>query len=249
MTEEAEDRIRVCGIDPGTVNMSVWVGTYFPGTRKITTAILSKCACGAPMDDAEREDYEPPAKKQSVQSSSADSAIEIADLCTREKVDAVVVEKAPQWNVPIRLSAATIYGVLRGKNIPNIKFSSASTKAKAIEFFAEELGMSDQLEKHPEGVDKRDKKVSAKIRLINKRNSVRVAAKLLEHSADEVGLKAFGSDPKKQDDMADAILLGCGTAFGFQKQRDKEVRAAARALKAKAKTRAKNTASSTIKKK
>lgn len=230
---QPNDKITVCGIDPGTVNMSTWVGSYFPDSHKIKTAILSKCACGAPLQptDEEKEDPGDP-KKQSVQASSADSALEIAEACIREHVEAVVVETAPQWNVPIRLSAATIYGVLRGRGVPNIKFSSSSTKAKAIEFFADSLGIKDQLEKHPEGVDKRDKKVSAKIRLINKRNSVKVAAKLLESSEDEVGLKVFKSDPKKQDDMADAILLACGTAFGVQKQREKDSRARERKAKA-----------------
>jgi hypothetical protein len=234
-----KNEIRVCGIDPGLVNMSTWVGSYFPETHSIKTKVLAKCPCGGPLEPAEKEEEEDDgksaAKKQSVQASSADSAVGIANMCIVENVDAVVVETAPQWNVPIRLSAATIYGVLRGKGVPNVKFSSACTKAKAIEFFADQLGIEDQLEKHPEGVDKRDKKISAKIRLINKRNSVKVAAKLLEHSADAVGLKAFRSDLKKQDDMADAILLGCGTAFGVQKQRDKDARAAARALKAKSK--------------
>jgi hypothetical protein len=211
--------VKVCGIDPGIVNMSTWIGTYSPETHKIKTAVLSKCACGDDLiADDKKEEPLPHKKKQSVQASSADSAVSIADACLREKVDAVVIETAPQWNVPIRLSAATIYGALRGRGVSGVRFSSPSTKAKAIEFFAERLGIADQLEVRPENVDK---KASARIRLVNKRNSVRVAAKLLKHSEDDIGLKAFGLDAKKQDDMADAILLACGTAFEVQKQRAK----------------------------
>lgn len=215
--------IKICGIDPGMVNMSTWIGTFFPDTHKIRTAVLSKCACGDFVDSSERStsSVDPPPKKQSVQAASADSAIKIADACARENVEAVVVETAPQWNMPVRLSAATIYGVLRGRGIPNIKFSSPCTKAKAVELFAEHLGISDQLEKHPEGANKLDKKISAKIRLINKRNAVRVVEKLLEFSNDEKGLQAMKTDPEKKDDMADAILLGCGTAFSIQAQRVK----------------------------
>jgi hypothetical protein len=212
-------RITVCGIDPGLVNMSVWVGSYFPETHKVSTVLLRKCACGGSMVSSE-DPFLP--KKQSVQASSADSAIEIADICLSRKVEAVVVETAPTWNVPIRISAATMYGVLRGKGVPGVKFSSASTKASAIELLADRLGV--HLEEHPAGVDKRDKKASAKIRLINKRNAVAVVERLLERSKDEVGSKAFESDPKKRDDMADAILLGCGTALGVQKQREKDAR-------------------------
>lgn len=110
------------------------------------------------------------------------------------------------------MSAAAVYGVFKGKGLDNVKFSAPSTKAKAIRTFAERLGLSDQLEKPPEGVDKLDKKTSAKIRLMNKRNAVRVVEKLLTESNDIEGVKAFASKEKK-DDMADALLLACGMAM------------------------------------
>jgi hypothetical protein len=228
--------IKICGIDPGIVNMSAWIGTYFPETCTVKTTVLCKCACGisladgVPQNVSEPKDAgklksDPVPKKQSLQAMSADSAIGMADVCLRENVDAVVVETAPQWNVPIRISAATIYGVLRGKGVRGVKFSSSSTKSNAIKLFSEKFGMLDQMEAPPEG-DKKDKKVSAKVRLINKRNAVRVAAELLKRSEDVVGLEAFKSDTKKQDDMSDAILLGCGTAFGVQTQREKDLKKA-----------------------
>lgn len=226
---EHEGTTTVCGIDPGLTNMATWIGVYRPQTATIRTLLLSKKQCGAPLDSEDSEG----AKKQSVQAASADSALEIADACLRDGVESVVVETAPQWNVPIRISAATIYGVLRGKGVPGIKFSSCCTKSKAIEFFAEQFKLAEELEKPPEGVDKRDKKVSAKIRLINKRNAVKVAAELLRRSEDVEGLKAFNSDMKKQDDMSDAILLGCGLALCMQKEREKLAKRGQRAKKKK----------------
>lgn len=208
-------KIVVCGIDPGIANMSAWIGSYDPETAKIQTMLLIKCPIGQQNGDKPH--------KQSVQAASADSIMPIAKSCVKEGVDAVVVETAPQWNVPIRLSAATIYGVLRGNGVDFVKFSSPSTKAKAIEFFADKLKMSGVLKKAPDGIDKKDKKTSAKVRLINKRNAVMIAEELLRYSEDTVGLTAFGSESKK-DDMADAIMLGCGIAFGVQKQREKVLR-------------------------
>lgn len=69
-------------------------------------------------------------------------------------------------------------GLLRGRECQTSSSVPRPQRPKQLyfEFFAESLGLQDQLEKQPEGVDKRDKKVSAKMRLINKRNSVKVAA-------------------------------------------------------------------------
>jgi hypothetical protein len=66
---------------------------------------------------------------------------------------------------------------------------------------------------------------------------VKVVRKLLDFSADEQGKKAFESDTSKQDDMADALLLGCGTAFGVQKEKEKQARKLARASKPKGKSK------------
>ena len=218
------DSILVCGVDPGITNMSFWVGSYDPNTFKVRTLRLDKCIAGDVPSSSPNDNNNQTGKKQhSVQSLSADSAMAFADMCAERNVDVVVVETAPQWNMPIRLSAATIYGVFRGRGVRNVKFSSPSTKAKAINFFAERLGISDDLERPSDGVgDKLDKKVSSKIRLMNKRNAIRVVHRLLEYSDDAVGMESFSTNAKKQDDMADALMLGCGAAFDVQKARDAE---------------------------
>lgn len=216
--DESGVPIRVCGVDPGLVNMAVWIGDYFPETHKVKTIMLTKSALGDGIDEGEDDEKPKGKKKQSVQEGSAKSAIVVADACLRERVSSVVVETAPQWNVPIRISAATTYGVLRGKGVSGVRYSAPTTKAKAISLLAEELGISSDLEKPADGADKLDKRTSAKIRLMNKRNAVRVVEKLLKHSDDELGTSAFNGDPTKRDDMADAILLACGTALIIQKE-------------------------------
>lgn len=220
-----DDSILVCGVDPGITNMSFWVGSYDPNTFKVHTLRLDKCIVGDVTSSSPNDNQtgvrENKKKQHSVQSLSADSAMAFADMCVERNVDVVVVETAPQWNMPIRLSAATIYGVFRGRGVGNVKFSSPSTKAKAINFFAERLGILGELERPPEDVgDKLDKKVSSKIRLMNKRNAIKVVRRLLEYSEDAIGLESFSTNAKKQDDMADALLLGCGAAFDVQKARN-----------------------------
>jgi hypothetical protein len=197
--------IPACGVDPGLVNMAAWVGTYNPETFLVTTALLCK--------------NEIIAEKKSVQAGAAAAAMSVADACLQNKVEAVCVETAPQWNVPIRLAAAAIFGVFVGRGLAGVRYSCPSTKSKAVLSLAEHMGMVPDLEQAPKDVNKLDKKVSAKIRLINKRNAVKVARQLLTASKDEVGLKAFDSDPKKQDDMADALLLGCGVAMSLHAER------------------------------
>lgn len=216
------DAIVVCGVDPGIVNMAAWVGSFDPVTKKVKTFSMTKEDIGCRPDDDESSTTEKKKKKKkpvSVQCGSADCATRLADKCSEVHASIVVVETAPQWNVPIRLAAAAIYGVFRGRGVPVVKYSSPSTKAGAIRYFAESLGMDGELERPADGVDKLDKKASAAVRLINKRNAVRVVKRLLEFSEDTVGSAAFMSDPKKQDDMADALLLACGAAISECKER------------------------------
>lgn len=208
--------IRVAAIDPGTTNIAAWVGTYDPDNSKVETLTMFS---GVPPECG--DDMDKMTKKPSVQAISAECAMYVADICRGCGTDAVVVETAPQWNTPARLSAATVFGVMKGKGLDNVKFSAPTTKAKAISAFAEKLGMNDQLEKPPEGADKLDKKTSAKIRLMNKRNAVRVVERLLEESADIEGKKAFNSK-EKRDDMADSLLLACGLAMSIHSERLKQ---------------------------
>jgi hypothetical protein len=214
----------VCGIDPGIVNMSFWVGSLDLERRVVSTLIMDKGPIGQTVAVGGEK-----CKRQSVQAASADAAMRIADECVSNGVECVVVETAPQWNTPIRISAATLYGVLRGRGIGNVRFSSPTTKSSAMISFAGQLGI--ELEKPPDGVDKLDKRSSAKIRLINKRNAIEIVDALLKRSADAVGIERFGSDPNKRDDMADALLLGCGAGMALDKEQSAELKRAVRAQK------------------
>lgn len=190
----------ICGIDPGRANLGVWIGAFDPNTGKTSTVFLSN-------QDIDQFNGK---KKKSVHESMADAMTDVCRLCIENHVSMSIVETQPQWNTPMRLAGATAYGVLRGCGVPSVKFSSSSTKEKAIRTLAEKMGILDLLETPPTDVDKLDKKTSAKIRLMNKRNACRVAAKLFEFSADTVGQAAYASQGAKLDDMADAVLLACG---------------------------------------
>ena len=215
----------VCGIDPGIVNMSFWVGSIDLEREIVSTLIMDK----GPIGQTATMVGEKKCKRQSVQAASADTAMRIADECISKGVECVVVETAPQWNTPIRISAATLYGVLRGKGIGNVRFSSPTTKSSAMISFARRLGI--ELVKPTDGVDKLDKRSSAKIRLINKRNAIEIVDALLKRSGDSVGIERFESDPSKQDDMADALLLGCGAGMAFDRELLVESKRAVRAQK------------------
>lgn len=203
--------VTVSAIDPGTTNIAAWVGDYLRDVGKVRTIAMIH---GMPQGDADK-----PKKKKAVYELTADCVEMVADICARSNVSNVVVETAPVWNTPARISAASAYGVFRGRKLP-VGFSGPTTKAKAMMAFAEKLGITDQLEKIPEEWDRMDKKTSAKARLINKRNSQRVVEALLRFSEDSEGVKAFHASEKK-DDMADAVLLACGGVMTVSKQKAK----------------------------
>ena len=194
----AEQTVCVAAVDPGTSNIAGWCGEVNLSSGMVKTFTMYK---GTPRT-----------KSQTVCSLSAECAIQIAEICAKHAPSHIVVETAPVWNMAARISASTVYGVLRGRNFDCVQFSSPVTKAKAIAFFAGKLGITDQLEKIPKELDRMDKKDSAKARLINKRNAVRVVQALLEFSSDSEGYRAMALCTKK-DDMADALLLACGAAL------------------------------------
>lgn len=193
---------RVAAIDPGTVNAAAWIGSYNPETKKVRTFEL---VLGNPTGEG---------KKTSASEFAAGVAVWVADKCKEHQVKHALVETAPQWNIPARICAASTYGVLVGcGDFDMVKFSGPKTKQTAIQTFAENLGMTGELETPgPELLQDKDKKTLAKIRLINKRNAVRVVKKLLEFSNDEKGLEVL-KENKKLDDLSDAILLACGMVF------------------------------------
>jgi hypothetical protein len=217
--------MHLCGVDPGIVNMSYWVGSFDPETGAIKTFELKKERIGGGLTIGDNSIATTPKSnvKQSVQSATADSAIHIADACVNHHVASTIVETAPQWNIPIRISAATLYGVLRGRGVSNVKYSSPTTKSTAMKYFAEKLGIEGLLETSPDGKgsNKMDKKVSAKERLVNKRNAIRIVERVLERYDDDVGRNIFMTDKTKRDDMADAILLACGLGLKLHAERRK----------------------------
>jgi len=193
----------VSAVDPGTTNIAAWVGKFDQDGGKVCTLAMMH---GIPEDKATDSKGKP--KKKAVYAITADCTELVADICERSNVSHVIVETAPQWNTPARISAAAAYGVFRGRKLP-VSFSSPTTKAKAMLMFAEKLGITSQLETVPPEWDRKDKTVSAKVRLINKRNAVRVVDALLKSSGDTKGMEAFNTNTQKHD-MADALLLACG---------------------------------------
>jgi hypothetical protein len=215
--------ITIAAVDPGTVNIAAWVGTFEQQAGKVHTINMMH---GVPLDvenkdNTTQSDTKPKSKakpkKKAVYALTADCAEYVADICQKNDVKNIVVETAPQWNIAARISAAAAYGVFRGRKLP-VGFSGPTTKTKAMMAFAEQMGITDQLEKIPEEWDRMDKKTSAKVRLINKRNSQRVVEALLNFSNDAEGIKAFHASEKK-DDMADAVLLACGGVMTVSKQK------------------------------
>lgn len=192
--------MNVAAVDPGTTNIAAWVGNFDQENGRVTTIAM--------LHGVQAEPGAPKKAKKPVYAITADCAERVADICERANVAHIIVETAPQWNTPARISASAAYGVFRGRKLP-VSFSSPSTKAKAMMMFAEKLGIVGNLEAIPPEWDRKDKVVSSKVRLINKRNAVRVVEALLKSSNDTVGLETFNSEAQKHD-MADSLLLACG---------------------------------------
>ena len=205
------EEIKVAAVDPGTVNGAAWIGSYFPSTGKIHTHAMM---LGARIKDG-------PAY-----SIAADMAMWTADKCEEYGVDHVLVETAPQWNISARICAASTYGVFVGRRIKNVKYSSPVTKHSAVNKFATTLGIEKELEYIPESLNRTDKKDSAKARLINKRNAVRVVRRLLDFSDDLEGKKVMETEQtsgkNKLDDLSDALLLACGMAIKMNEDSTKK---------------------------
>lgn len=215
----------VSAVDPGTTNFAAWVGKFDEEAGRVNTLYMMH---GMPADQTEGK----PKKKKAVYEITADCAELVADMCERTNAEHIIVETAAQWNTPARISAAAAYGVFRGRKLP-VSFSGSNTKSKAMLMFAEKLGITEQLETVPEEWNRKDKTVASKIRLMNKRNAVKVVDALLHKSEDTAGLSTFQLGAQKHD-MADALLLACGGVMA----KKKKARAARkpRAKKAKVQT-------------
>jgi hypothetical protein len=201
--------IKVAAVDPGTKNGAAWVGSYCPETGKVRTYAMM---LGSPEESTETVQKK---TKKPAYTIASEIAMWVADKCEENDVTDALVETAPRWNIETRICAAATYGVLVGRRIKNVKYSSPTTKHSAVAKFAEVLGIQADIEEIPSTLNRLDKKDSSKARLINKRNAVRVVKKLLEFSEDVEGLKVLESN-KKLDDLSDALLLACGMAMKLE---------------------------------
>jgi len=204
-------------VDPGTTNIAAWIGTYDTSDETVKTLYMLH---GSKEEGSALQGGPKKKTKVPVYELTANCVLRVADKCAECSTSQMIVETAPQWNTPARISAAAAYGVLRGRGIA-AKFSGPSSKAGAIKHFAEILGASAQLEQIPEEWDRMDKKTSSKVRLINKRNAVKVVRALMEKSGDSRGLEELAKSPEKQDDMADSLLLACSAALCLNKKKTK----------------------------
>jgi hypothetical protein len=213
--------MQIAAVDPGKVNPAIWIGTCMLDEKRVRTY------WGAAGDDIiehpteeEKEKSFGKKKKKKGEKTLCEIGVKIGDLITKKCIDAkkplqgVIVESPSTFNgkggfvnVGAVVEAGATYGYLCGKGIPNVKMSHSRTKSKAIDFFADALGIADRLEQRVPGVDKVSK---AKNRLVNKRNAKLVVTELLRVSGDEVGLALLEKHKSKKDDICDAILLACG---------------------------------------
>jgi hypothetical protein len=213
MTEEGGS-VCVAAMDPGTTNIGTWIGVCDP--KKGTVRTISMIRGGANKDDDTRTKK---SKKQPVYAISAQAALDAADACMANKVVSSVVETAPQWNMAARISAATIYGVFRGRGVP-VQFSSSVTKARAMQAFAKRWDV--KLAGIPETLDRKKKGDAEKIRRINKQNAKTVAKAVIAASGDGEGARVLELYKDKQDDVCDAMLLACGPLFEPEKKKRKK---------------------------
>lgn len=201
---------KVGAVDPGKTNPAAWLGLCDVKNAKVTT-----------LWGAASEDITAPAKEsrgaKKGEATICEVGVEIGKLLAEkcDGVDGVVVETPATFtgkgcfvNVGAAVGAGATYGYLCGKGIPNVCMSHSRTKSRAMDYFAEVMGMA--LQEHVAGTDKAAK---AKNRLINKRNSKAVVEMLLRFSGDEAGMNLMETHSDKRDDLCDAILLACGTCI------------------------------------
>lgn len=221
--------VYVAAIDPGTTNIAWWVGECNLKEAKVRTMEMvrgcedtSSATASAPAAMAKANTSSSktckPKSKEPVYAISARAAMLAADACISNGVKLAVVETAPQWNTPARISAATVYGVLRGRGVPAV-FSGPNTKSKAMQYFADRMGV--KLQQVPEELSRKVKGEAEKIRRINKYNSKIVVEALVERSTDVKGKEALERCKPKTDDVSDAMLLACGGLIRTTEEQEK----------------------------
>jgi len=224
-TTTSAQKIRVSAVDPGHVNPAAWIGTLHFDTNKIET---DWGVAGADITDVAAETRASSLKGSKGGPTICEVGAQVGQLivskCEEMGIDdleGIVVEtpstfngKGAFVNVGAAVGAGATYGYLCGHGVRNVRMSHSRTKSKAMEYFAEHLGIT--LEQHVPGTDKAAK---AKNRLINKRNAKKVITELLKFSDDAKGAALLERHHDKKDDIADAILLACGLGLDMQPKR------------------------------
>lgn len=192
----------IIAVDPGIVNLGLWIGDITSGTEKPVTKLLGTFNVGeGPTYDAPLTFLE-------------------ENTHLLEGVKAAIVETQEQSNIKARTVGTAIYGYLRGKGIKS-HMSSSSLKNSIINRKGKQfsLPLMEKIKRTPGCDIARVKKHNY---IANKTNSVIVAKKILEDCGDLSNLKKV-TKSKKADDMCDALLLGVAFASkGISQKTDKE---------------------------
>lgn len=208
----------VVAFDPGLTNLAVWGGTV-DGEGIPHTLFFEKVNV---VDDESRKTKKP------VYEGVSDYILSTSWLTDKERIKDVVVEtQHPQAAIPIRIAATTVYGVMRGLGLKT-RFSGSAMKNKAMEHLSQKLKV--ELKEKPKKLDKsvtdekEKKRRKELVRRINKDNSKAVVLKLMDTISDPILRDRIEKAGKKQDDLADAILLGVGLVLSKTKTKTKPKR-------------------------
>lgn len=193
-------------VDPGMKNLGVWAGTFSDDDR-IATEKLVKIDLTA---DKTKPLYE----------AAVDMVLQNPWMCDPEKVLEAVVETQAPRNMPARIVATAIYGVLRGKGV-RTSFSGSALKNKAMAHMSKVTGH--RLETKPGRLDggATEPEKAKRRRLMHRTNKVNaegVVRKVLEAQGRDVAVAAIEGAGKKVDDLADAVLLGVGLCMSKRKK-------------------------------
>lgn len=188
---------RVLAFDPGLTNFAVWLGSASTDAQGRTVPVTHRI---------EKFDLKKEGKKATYEA-VADTIL-ACPWMTEPDIEAVVETQAMQ-NIPARIVATTIYGVLRGQGVP-VCFSGAKLKNDAMDVLSQQYGV--KMEPKP------DKETKGRIKImhaVNKRNSKLLVSQILRdigdvHTQEFVAGAKDPSGKSKSDDLTDAILLGIG---------------------------------------
>jgi hypothetical protein len=192
--------MKILSFDPGLTNFAVWCGN------------VDTDAAGKIVPVTYRIDkFDIKQEKKAVYEAVADTVLANSWM-TEPGVHAVVETQAMQ-NIPARIVATTIYGVLRGRGIP-VCFSGAKIKNDAIDLIAEQYSI--EVESKPSKQDIPECKARLRqMHKINKSNSKTIVSRLLQQigdtaTAEKISNARDAAGKLKADDLTDAILLGIG---------------------------------------